>query len=124
MPVYDNDGVFPHWQEKPAELPSEGGAVLPTKKRRREGADARKKRRRQQGGLCQLNLDELYIVCGFPFVMFPPSVDRMIMIDLCIHLSYGPPEPCTYLQASPRHLDAQIVSVSLEERPPPSRGPA
>jgi hypothetical protein len=67
--VHDNDGVLP--QEITAELPPEGGAALPSKKRRREGTEARKKRRReQQGGLCQLNLDELYIVRGFTFIMF------------------------------------------------------
>ena len=46
------------------------------------------------------------------------------MKDIRIHLSYGSPEPCTYMQVSPGHLDAQIIAVSLEDCSPPNRGPA
>lgn len=52
--------------------PAEGGATPPLgKRRRRDGAEAPKKRcRGEQGGrLSRLNLDELYIVRGLPFVM-------------------------------------------------------
>jgi len=121
--VFDNDGLLS--QENTAEPPPEDGAAPSSKKRRREGAEAPKKRYRgEQGGLCQLNLDELYIVRAVSFVMFRPFTDRVPMIDIHIHLSYGSLEPCAYLQASPRPLDAQIFNVSLEECSPPSRGPA
>lgn len=63
--VHDNDGVPS--QGNTAELLPADGAAPPSKKRRREGAEAPKKRcRGEQGGLCQLNLDELYIVRAFP----------------------------------------------------------
>ena len=66
--VHDNNRVLPQVPVNIAELPPEDGVALPPKKRRREGAEARKKRRReQQGGLCQLNLDELYIVASISF---------------------------------------------------------
>ena len=45
-------------------LPGYGGA-LPAKKRRRERAEGPRKRHKgERRGLCELNLDELYIVRG------------------------------------------------------------
>lgn len=66
--VYDKDRALA--QENTLELLPAGAAASPPKKRRRDATEAPKKRRRgEQGGLCRLNLDELYIVRGLPFVM-------------------------------------------------------
>lgn len=59
--VRDNNQVLPH----------EKLSSMPPKKRQRDGAEPPKKRRREeQRGLCELNIDELYIVRGFSSVMF------------------------------------------------------
>ena len=58
--LHDNDGT------SPSELLPESGK----KRRRQEDAEPRKKQRRPaQRGLCELNIDELYIVCGSFSVM-------------------------------------------------------
>ena len=67
--VHDKNRILP--QENVIELPPGDSVRPPAKKRRREVADAPKKRHRgEQRGLCELNLDELYIVRGLPLIMF------------------------------------------------------
>ena len=47
-------------------------------------------------------------------------LDRVAIKDIRICLSHGPPEPGTYVQVSPEHVDAQIVAIPLEKCSPPN----
>ncbi|KAG8221238.1 hypothetical protein J3R82DRAFT_1400 [Butyriboletus roseoflavus] len=84
----DDEGMLP--QDYTVELPPEGCAAPPGKKRRREGREVPKKRlRREKGGLCQLNLDELYIIFAYIYPMDLLNLARTCksLRDLLMHKS-------------------------------------
>lgn len=115
--VHDHDGISSQ------ENALAGGGGPSSKKRRRDGGEVPKKRHRgEYGGLCRLNIDELYIVRQSPLYLDPSLTGSMIIIDFCIHLSYGPFESCTYVQVPPGPLDAQIVAFSMEDFSTSGRG--
>lgn len=105
-------------QEHVSTLPSGDNSTPSSKKRQGGYASSPKKRRRgNPGELCQLNIDVLFIV--HRILSFLGSLLMNATIDCHLRPSFGPPEPCTYVQVTPKATDGQIIGIRLEGRSPP-----